>query len=111
MSIGYFVRYEGASNERDNFLDYYMNTHGKFMRDYPGIRSAIVHLPVDGWKDPLPINPGKSFLLGEFTFDSVDSLNAALASEARIRAREDAKRFPHFDGLVTHQAFKKTVLF
>ncbi|MGO4406233.1 EthD family reductase [Bosea sp. RAF48] len=111
MSIGYFVRYEGQSSEPERFVDYYMNTHGSFMKGYPGIRSAIVHLPVEGWHDPLKINPGTSFMLGEFTFDSVDALNAALASEARIRAREDAGRFPHFEGKVTHQAFKKHILF
>jgi hypothetical protein len=81
------------------------------MKDYPGIRSAILHLPVDGWHDPLKIVPGNAFLLGEFQFDSVEALNAALASEARVRAREDAGRFPHFEGKVTHQAFRKTVLF
>ncbi len=111
MSVGYFVRYEGHSQEPDRFVDYYINTHGKFMRDYPGIRSATLHLPVDGWHDPMTINRGTSFLLGEFQFDSVDALNAALASEARVRAREDAHRFPHFEGKVTHQAFKKTILF
>ncbi len=111
MSIGYFVRYEGRSDDTERFLDYYLNTHGTFMKAYPGIRSAAVHLPVEGWRDPMTINPGNAFLLGEFRFDSVEALNAALASEARVRAREDAKRFPHFEGKVTHQALKKTILF
>ena len=111
MSIGYFVRYEGQSQDPKRFVDYYIDTHGKFMRAYPGIRSATLHLPVEGWHDPMTINRGTSFLLGEFQFDSVDALNAALASEARVRAREDAHRFPHFEGKVTHQAFKKTIMF
>lgn len=110
MTVGYFVRYEGQSNEPEKFLDYYAKTHGQFMRAYPGIRSAILHTPV-AWHDPLPINAGSSFLLGEFHFDSPESLDAALASEARVRAREDAARFPHFDGKVTHQAFRRAVLF
>ena len=110
MTVGYFVRYEGTSKEPETFLDYYKNTHGKFMRAYPGIRSAILHTPV-AWHDPLKINPGDSFLLGEFHFDSPEALDAALASEARIRAREDAGNFPHFEGKVTHQAFERTVMF
>lgn len=105
MSVRYIVRYQGQSQEPEKFVDYYVNTHGKFMQAYPGIRSAVLHVPVGGWTDPLTIVPGNDFLLGEFEFDSVDALNAALASEARIRAREDAKRFPQFDGKVTHQAF------
>jgi uncharacterized protein (TIGR02118 family) len=111
MSIGYFVRYEGQSKESERFVDYYLNTHGAFMKDYPGIRSATVHMPVDGWTDPMTINPGNAFMLGEFRFESVEALNHALASEARVRARGDAGNFPHFEGKVTHQAFKKIVLF
>jgi uncharacterized protein (TIGR02118 family) len=111
MSVRYFVRYEGQSQDTERFIDYYVGTHGEFMKGYPGIRAAVLHLPVSGWKDPMTIVPGNDFLLAEFKFDSVDALNAALASEARVRAREDAKRFPHFEGKVTHQALTTKVLF
>jgi hypothetical protein len=81
------------------------------MRAYPGIRSATLHVPVEGWAEPLPVNRGETFLLGEFQFASLDALNSALASEARIRSRGDANRFPPFEGRVTHQAFKRVILF
>ncbi len=111
MSVNYLIRYEGRCPDPQGFVDYYANTHSHVMRAYPGIRSAVLHRAVEGWHDPLGVNRGETFMLGELQFDSVEALNHALASEARVRSREDARRFPPFEGKITHQAFEKLILF
>ncbi|WP_108658851.1 EthD family reductase [Acuticoccus kandeliae] len=110
MSVSYFVRYDGSAEDAEEFIRYYAETHGEFMKAYPGIRKAVIHLPTD-WNDPEPINRGDVFLLGEFQFDDEAALDAALASQARKDARGDAHNFPPFHGRVTHQAMKTVVLF
>jgi hypothetical protein len=57
------------------------------------------------------VNPGGRLLLAQMRFDSIDALNAALASEARVRAREDFRSFPPFQGEITHQAMTSRKVF
>ena len=101
--VSYFVRYRGACSEPDAFHAYYETRHASLLRQFPHIRSLILHRPA-AWNDPFPVRPGETFLLAQMQFDGADDLDAALRSPARRLAREDFHRFPGFNGEVTHEA-------
>jgi len=110
MTVSYFVRYHGAADDPAAFLNHYRARHAPILRDFPRIRGVVLHRPVD-WRDPFPVNPASDFLVAQMTFDSAADLNAALASEARARARADMSNFPRFAGAASHQAMiQETVL-
>jgi hypothetical protein len=50
-------------------------------------------------------------LLAQLEFESVESMEAALQSEARAAAREDFRRFPPYEGSVVHQAMAQEEVF
>lgn len=106
--VSYFVSYRGESPEPGAFIDYYAGTHAALLAELPGIRRLVVHVPTP-WNDPFPVNRGGCLLLAQMTFDSVTALDAALASEARARARADFQRFPAFEGSVTHEAMLQKI--
>ena len=108
--VSYFVSYRGTSPAAAEFLGHYRERHAEILRSFPGIRGLVLHTPVD-WTDPYPVNSGGRILLAQMQFDSGAALDAALASEARARAREDYRTFPAFAGTVTHQAMASTVVF
>lgn len=110
MAVSYFVRYQGRAGDRAAFLAHYRTRHAAILRDFSDIRSLVLHTPVP-WADPFPVNPDPASLLAQMTFDSVEDLNRALASEARVRAREDFANFPAFGGTVTHQAARSEKIF
>ena len=108
--VSYFVSYRGSTSDPVAFLKHYAGEHARLLAGFPGIRGLVLHTPV-GWNDSFPVNPGGRLLLAQMTFDSAAALDAALASEARARAREDFRRFPPFEGTVTHQAMAATKVF
>jgi uncharacterized protein (TIGR02118 family) len=110
MAVSYLVRYEGTSGDPERFHSHYATTHARILRDIPGIRSLILHRPTK-WIDPFPVQPGDVHLLAQMVFDSSADLDRALASEARVRAREDFANFPPFAGTVRHQALRQEVIF
>ena len=103
MSASYFVRYEGQAENPEAFLAHYRHRHLPLLARFPGIRRVVLHLPT-AWQDPYPIQPDRFSLLVEMTFDSLQDLEAAVASEARAEARRDFARLPPFQGAVYHQA-------
>jgi uncharacterized protein (TIGR02118 family) len=103
MSVSYFVRYRGSAADPDTFAAYYRDRHAAILKDFPGLKGLVLHRPALA-ADPFPTKPGGSFFLAQMTFDSVEALNRALASEARARARADFANFPKFEGEVTHEA-------
>src|SRR5438105_2130503 len=108
--VSYFVRYRGASNNPAGFHAYYENQHATVLRQFPRIRSLILHHPVSA-NDPFPVRAGSSFLLAQMRFDSSEDLDAALQSPARRQARDDFAHFPQFEGEVTHEAMLAKVMF
>lgn len=108
--VSYFVSYRGDAPDREAFLRYYSERHARVLADFPGIRSLVLHTAAD-WTDPFPVNPGGRLLLAQMSFDSTDALNVALASETRVRAREDVRSFPPFQGEITHQAMTSRKVF
>ena len=108
--VSYFVSYRGDSPDREAFLRHYAERHARVLAEFPGIRSLVLHTLAQ-WTDPVPVNPGGRLLLAQMSFDSTEALNAALASEARVRAREDFRSFPPFHGEITHQAMNSRKIF
>src|SRR5262245_22998950 len=108
--VSYFVRYRGSSSDLDGFRRYYEAQHAPILRQFPGIRSLILHSPSE-WTDPFPVRRADSFLLAQMVFDSAGALDAALRSPARRQARDDFQRFPPYDGEVTHEAMAGKVIF
>lgn len=108
--VSYFIRYRGSSSDPGAFNAHYQTGHAEILRQFPNIRSLILHRPT-AWMDPLPIRPGGTFLLAQMVFETANELDAALRSPARREARDDFARFPPFEGDVTHEAMVGTVVF
>ena len=109
MTVSYFVRYQGAADNPDAFINHYRTQHVPILQQFPRIRGIALHRPAD-WRDAFPVNPAGDFLLAQMVFESAADLNAALASEARARARADMPNFPRFSGTVSHQAMELETL-
>ena len=110
MTVYYLVRYEGTPSDPERFHTHYATVHAGILRGMPGIRSLVLHHPV-AWTDPFPVQPAGMHLLAQMVFDSASDLDRALASKARVRAREDFANFPPFEGTVCHQAMRQEVIF
>ena len=107
--VSYFVRYRGSANDPQAFNAYYEEQHAALLRQFPHIRSLVLHRPAHA-NDPFPVRHGGTFLLAQMQFDNPNDLDAALRSDARRRARDDFHNFPPFSGEVTHEAMiAKTV--
>ena len=109
MTVSYFVRYRGTPADPQAFDRHYATSHAEILQDFPGLRSLVLHRPVD-WHDPFPVTPDATHVLAQMVFDSERDLDKALRSEARIRARDDFANFPPFDGDVTHQALRAEII-
>jgi uncharacterized protein (TIGR02118 family) len=110
MTVSYFVRYQGKPADPAAFDTHYAGPHAALLRDFPGIRSLVLHRPTDA-ADPFPVDDAGLFLLSQMVFDNEDALRAALASEARRRAFADRANFPAFEGAVAHQAMRAETIF
>jgi uncharacterized protein (TIGR02118 family) len=108
--LSYFVRYRGASPDPGAFGTHYETRHAEILKQFPYIRSLILHTPAP-WTDPFPVQRGETMLLAQMQFDSAGDLDQALRSEARRLARDDFQLFPPFDGEVTHEAMTGKVIF
>ena len=110
MTVSYFVRYQGRPADRAAFDAHYAGPHAALLRDFPGIRSLILHGPAVA-HDPCPVNGAGLHLLSQMIFDSEDALRAALISQARQRAFADRANFPAFEGTIAHQAMRAETIF
>ena len=108
--VSYFVRYRGASPNSAAFQAYYETQHAEILKQFPDIRSLVLHRPT-AWTDPFTVRRGETMLLAQMQFDNAGELDNALRSQARRLARDDFQRFPPFDGEVTHEAMTGTVIF
>jgi uncharacterized protein (TIGR02118 family) len=108
--VSYFVHYRRSAKDEAKFLDYYRGHHPAIMAEFPGIRSLVLYLPM-AWRDPHILPDADHMLVCQVAFDSVEALNAALASDVRKRLREDYHHFPPFAGPVTHYAMLRDQVF
>ena len=110
MTVSYFVRYQGQPGDRAAFDAHYAGPHAALLRDFPGIRSLILHSPV-AVHDPCSVTDAGLHLLSQMVFDSEAALQTALNSQARQRAFADRANFPAFDGAIAHQAMRAETIF
>jgi uncharacterized protein (TIGR02118 family) len=108
--VSYFIRYRGRAADPLAFVAYYRGRHADILRDFPHIKSLVLHTPV-GSRDPFPVRAGGTALLAQMTFDNEAALDAALQSEIRGKARDDLGRFGTFKGEVNHEALSGEALF
>jgi uncharacterized protein (TIGR02118 family) len=108
--VSYFVRYRGSSPNPERFHAYYETRHAELLQRFPSIQSLILHRPVE-FSDPFPVRSGGTLLLAQMVFHDKNGLDDALRSEARKLAREDFRRFPPFEGEITHEAMRGKVIF
>ena len=109
MTVSYFVRYSGQAPDEGAFIEHYRTRHAALFCRFPGLRSLVLHRPLD-WRDPFPVTPDGTMLLAQMSFDDGAALDRALASQARAAARDDFAAFPPFEGTVSHQAMRAEVL-
>jgi uncharacterized protein (TIGR02118 family) len=95
MSYAYLVIYEGRPENPEEFLRYYVEHHVPLVWAFPRVRRVEVERGVD---------EGNIFMIGRFTFDTLEDLRAAIVSPERERARADMANFPAFNGTVRRQA-------
>ena len=103
MTVSYFVRYDIESADLPGFMRRYREVHVPLVSRWPGLRRMVLHTPL-AWRDPFPVNAGRTVLMAQLEFEDEVSMNAALASRERAEAREDFKQFPKYEGTVVHQA-------
>jgi uncharacterized protein (TIGR02118 family) len=101
--VSYFVHYRRPADDEEKFLAHYRAHHPPILAEFPGLRALVLYVPTP-WRNPLKIANADHFLVCQIAFDSVDALNDALASDVRVRLREDFYSFPKFSGPVSHYA-------
>jgi uncharacterized protein (TIGR02118 family) len=105
-AVSYLVNSQRPAADELAFLDYYRAHHPPIMSRFAGLRSLELGLPL-GWC-PLPaVTWAGRMLFCEVSFDSIEALNAALASTVRAELRKDFEKFPSFSGTVTHYAMRR----
>jgi hypothetical protein len=97
----YLVAYEGAAEELNAWLAYYISSHGPIMARFPGIRELEIYTRVD-WCGFLPWPRVDHMQRNKVVFDSPAALTAALNSPVRHEMRRDFAKFPSFSGTNTH---------
>ena len=60
--VSYFVRYRGASPSPAAFHAYYETRHADILKQFPKIRSLILHSSA-AWTDPFAVRRGETMLL------------------------------------------------
>ena len=103
MSVCYFVTYYSGTGDADAFVGYYLEKHAPLLLAFPGLRRLDVFTPAEA-HDPMLSEEDGPVLVAQMRYDTVADLEAAVLSDARMKAREDVASFPPYDGRVRHQA-------
>jgi uncharacterized protein (TIGR02118 family) len=75
-------------DDTDAFDAHYRDVHMPIIRRYPGLRDVRLTRPAGVGGRTAPF-----YLMAEMVFDSVDDLQAALASEAGAESARDLRNF------------------
>ena len=97
----YLVAYEGAAENLNVWLDYYIRSHPPIMARFPSIREIEICTGID-WIGFLPFTRVAHMQRNKVVFDDQAALTAALNSPVRHEMRADFKHFPPFTGPNTH---------
>lgn len=105
--LSFMVRYYGPVTDPGAFVSHYVEHHPPILRRFPRIRNVFCYVPVDY---DLPGSRPDGVIVGnEVVFDSVEDLNAALASDVITELRADTAGFPVFGHNTHHAMFRRTV--
>jgi uncharacterized protein (TIGR02118 family) len=107
--VSFVVRYYPPIEKEKAFNEHYFDHHPPIMAHFPRIRNILCYVPID-WQDANHVTPSHSFLGNEIVFDSIEDLNAALASDVRHDLRADYYLFPPHEGENSHHAMHRRVL-
>ena len=102
-AVSYFVHYTRPAEDEATFLSYYCSHHPPILGEFPDLRALVLYLPTP-WQDRHKLTDPDHMLVCQVAFDSLEALNAALASDVRKKLRQDYHTFPPFSGPVTHYA-------
>jgi hypothetical protein len=91
--------YDGPAEDFNAWIDRYIVTHPPIMTRLPGVRAIEIYTRLD-YRCELPMSRSYAMQRNKMVFDSVDTLNAALASPVHDELRDNAGRFPPFSGAV-----------
>jgi hypothetical protein len=91
--------YDGPAEDFNAWIGHYLDTHPPIMTRLPGVRAVEVYTRLD-YRCELPMTRSYAMQRNKSVFDSVDALNAALASPAHDELRDNAGRFPPYSGAV-----------
>ena len=97
----YLVTYEGAAEDLNLWLSYYIDHHPTIMARFPGIREIEIYTRID-WCSFLPFKRVHHMQRNKVVFDSPTALTEALNSPVRHAMREDFHKFPAYAGPNTH---------
>ena len=103
ISISYFVFYQGSTDNPIGFVEYYKTHHSKYLMKFPGLQELRIHENLD-WQDGQDVSKGEFLLIAEMCFPNIETMEKAISSPERQRAREDFNNFPDFQGNIWHQA-------
>lgn len=105
--LSFMVRYYGPASDPGAFASHYVVHHPPILRRFPRIRNVFCYVPVDY---DLPGSRPDGVIVGnEVVFDTVEDLNAALASDVITELRADTAGFPAFGHNTHHAMFRRTV--
>jgi uncharacterized protein (TIGR02118 family) len=90
------VIYQGQPKDPAAFDEYYWSKHLPTVARWPRIRRIQIAAGEPG---------NEIYQIAELYFDSMEDLQAALASPERRVSLEDTKRFPAFEGAIKRQVF------
>jgi uncharacterized protein (TIGR02118 family) len=107
--LSFVVRYYPPIEKERAFNAHYFDHHPPIMAKFPRIRNILCYVPID-WQDANQVTPSRSFLGNEIVFDSIEDLNAALASEVRHDLRADYRLFPPHEGENSHHAMHRRAI-
>lgn len=96
--VKFCVVYLGQPAEPEKFDRYYWETHLPIVARWPKIRGVTVGRARQ-------LNE-EVYMTAEFSFDSFEDLEAALASPERKEAAADRRNFPDFFGTIRYQALE-----
>ena len=105
--VSYVVRYYRPAGDEEKFIAYYLEHHPALLGQFARIRNVLCYRPLT-WQNHTGLAESDCMFGNEVVFDSLDDLDAALASEHRQHMRKDYDVFRDWAGPNTHFAMTRS---
>ncbi len=105
--VSYVVRYYRPAGNEEKFVAHYLDHHPALLGEFARIRNVLCYLPLT-WANQTGLAESGCLLGNEVVFDSLEDLDAALASDVRQRLRQDYDVFRDWAGPNTHFAMTRS---